>query len=91
MRSGGPNLTERVVLIVARETGVDPLELPTLYSALDGNTLEELVEELDGDEQLVFDYAGKRITVTAGGSIEITDATAGASGNVDTVPRKKGD
>lgn len=91
MRHGGPSLTERVVRIVAREKGMDPLELPTLYSALDGKGLEELVEELDAGQQLVFDYAGQRVTVTATGSIEITEATAGTPGNVDTVAGDTGD
>lgn len=85
MRSGGPSLTERVVRVVAREKGMNPLELPGLYRALDGNSLEKLVEELDEGQALVFNYVGKRVTVTGTGSIEITDDTTTSPGTVATV------
>lgn len=85
MRSGGPNLTERLVRIVAREKDVSPIELPPLYRALDGNSLETLVDELEEGQALEFYYVGKRVTVAATGSIEITDDTSGSSGRVATV------
>lgn len=85
MRSGGPSLTERVVRVVATQNGMDPLEMPPLYGALDGNSLEKLVEELEEGQALVFTYVGKRVTVTATGSIEITDQTTSAPETVATV------
>lgn len=78
-------MTERVVRIVARQKGMDPLEMPPLYGALEGNSLETLVDELEGGQALVFNYVGKRVTVTATGSIEITDDTSGSPENVSTV------
>lgn len=91
MRDGGPSLTERVVRTVAREKGTDPLELPSLYRALDGNSLENLVDELDEGETVVFRYVGKRVTVSSTGSIQITDATAATTGNIDELVKDAGD
>lgn len=68
-------VTQRVIRAVARETGQDPLELPSLYTAIDGDSLESFIERVD-DGQLTFEYVGVTVTVYSSGSVEITNITA---------------
>lgn len=69
MRKSQP-VTERVVWAVARETGRNPLELPSLYTVIDGDSLESYVESVD-DGYLTFEYVGLTVTVHSDGSVEI--------------------
>lgn len=65
------SVTTRVVRAVARETGRDPLELPSLYTAIDGDSLESYVNTVE-DGHLTFEYVGVSVTVYSNGSIELT-------------------
>lgn len=76
------SVTQRVVWAVARETGRDPLELPSLYTAIDGDSLESYVETVNAG-QLTFEYVGMTVTVHSGGSVEITSGTASADESVE--------
>lgn len=71
MMNEGRSPTHRVVKAVAMETNSDPLEMPPLYHALDGKSLEHCLEELDEDS-LTFSYAGVSVTVFCTGSVQIT-------------------
>lgn len=61
-------VAERVVQAVATTTDTDPLELPTLYDAVDPDALASLVEGMS-DGEVVFAYAGCEVTVTYDGGI----------------------
>lgn len=69
-------LSWTVIETVADAEGVDPLELPPLYSVVDPDALETLfqprTELQDTTARVVFTYHGHEVTVTAGGTVEVT-------------------
>lgn len=67
--------SERVVRVVADSADVDPLELPPLQHAMDGDTLDAVVGELD-DGSLRFRYADRYVTVHGDGTVDVTERTA---------------
>lgn len=85
MGSGSRTVTQRVIAAVARETDTDPLELPPLYTVVDGDSLEAIVESLDNGS-FTFTYAGVRVRVTDTGTIEVTEpGTAPERSNADAL------
>jgi hypothetical protein len=63
---------ERVVRVVADEADVDPLDLPPLYSTIDTDALDTVIDTVPtGSVQ--FRYAGYYVTVEGDGSVEVTD------------------
>lgn len=63
--------SERVVRVVADETGVDPLDLPPLQRTIDADALDAAVRGLD-DGSVQFNYAGQCVTVRADERVEAT-------------------
>jgi hypothetical protein len=63
--------TKRIVTAVADATGVDVLDLPPLYDAVDPEALGALVEHADADDTLrvEFRFAGCVVTVRGDGSV----------------------
>lgn len=62
--TGDELLSTRVVLAVAREKDVDPLELPPLGERLDPDALDALFEgRAPSDAELRFEYADVRVVV----------------------------
>lgn len=63
---------ERVVRVVADVADVDPLDLPPLYSTIDTDALDAVIETVPtGSVQ--FRYAGQYVTVYGDGSVEVTE------------------
>lgn len=60
----------QLVQEVATYTGVDPLELPPLYDAIDPVALDTCVSALTGID-VSFEYAGIPITVESTGDLQI--------------------
>lgn len=71
------NRTDRPTLVAVVETiaeaeGVDPLQLPPLYRAIDPAILEMLVEEQhNGIRHVEFEYLDYRILVADDGMLQI--------------------
>jgi hypothetical protein len=73
--------TEAVVWAVAEATGTDPLELPTLGSVLDPDSLNELFDlsvwdPTRDDTSLSFRYADHSVTVHGYGGVVVTPPSA---------------
>ncbi|MEM4781832.1 MAG: HalOD1 output domain-containing protein [Halalkalicoccus sp.] len=76
------SVSESIVVAVADEEGVSPMEGPPLYSAIDPDALDTFVDSLDGtrDEPrgtVTFAYGGYEVTVTGAGDISITKMSGG--------------
>lgn len=69
-------LTERVVRAVAAHTDSDPLELPPLYEAIDPDALNAGVHA-SGESELSFHYAGRVVTATGDGTIDVSESPTG--------------
>jgi hypothetical protein len=68
-------LTESIVLSLADVKGVDPLELPPLYDAVDTDALEQLFSRDDDSLELTFFVADCEVTV--GGCEDVTVTPVG--------------
>jgi len=68
------SITGSIISAVAEEAGVDPLELPPLYTAVDGDALATVCDTPRKNTPLTveFEYAGYLITVYAAEDVEIT-------------------
>lgn len=69
-------VSERVVEAVAREVGVEPTELDSLYETLDPDALNALFAERPGRSQrsavrVTFEYVGHPVTVSEDGAVEV--------------------
>lgn len=71
--------SERVVRVVADETGVDPLDLPPLYDTIDTDALNAAVDGLESGS-VRFDYAGLSVTVGGDGSVTTSEESHAAFG-----------
>lgn len=74
MRSGGAeSLTTQLVLAIARQENVDPLELsPPLYDAIDLDGLAALFcGSQDGFVRVEFTYAGHHVTIEGDEDVQI--------------------
>lgn len=75
--AGGRRANEPVFLAVveriARREGVDPLDLPPLYSAIDPDILEAVVDQESAGGKITFGYCGYEVTVDADRTITLTD------------------
>lgn len=58
---------------VAAKAGVDPLDLPPLHTAIDGDALTALVDHHDASTNLeiTFSYEGYTVTVTGDGAVSV--------------------
>lgn len=58
---------------IAAKKGVDPLDLPPLYTAIDVDALTTLVTHRDdaSDLEVQFSYAGYQVTVTGDGAVSV--------------------
>ena len=76
-------LTQTIVLELSAVTGVDPLDLPPLYDAVDLDALKTLVEGCD-DAEVQFSAVDCDVTVRGPNDVNVTPAgerataTAGA-------------
>lgn len=63
-----------IVEAVAEKSGVDPLELPPLYEAVDSDCLDHIFAAMDSDVQrsALFTYAGYDVTITAAGNVAVS-------------------
>ena len=65
-----------IVEAVATATDRDLVGLPPLNDTLDGDAVETLLGDADGDLRLSFTYAGTSVVVDCGKSIEVRPVTA---------------
>lgn len=75
MTSQAETVTYRVVQSVADAAGVDPLDLPPLYDAIDPDTLAAMTDETEVG--ITFQYAGHAVEVRSDGSVTVTDGFPG--------------
>jgi len=74
-----PSASELVIDAVAAREGVDPLELTVpLYDAIDADELDALVgpgteRAAKSGVEVTFAYYGYEVTVTADGTVSLTD------------------
>lgn len=63
-----------IVAAVAEKSGVDPLELPPLYEAVDPDRLDHIFATMDSDVEhsTLFTYAGYDVTITAAGDVAVS-------------------
>ncbi|AXG06422.1 hypothetical protein DU500_08310 [Haloplanus rubicundus] len=66
----------RVVDRVSDALGLDPLDLPPLYDAVDPDALDELTGDGGGRYRLSFPFAGVRIHVSETGDVRIVESEA---------------
>jgi len=68
------SITGDIISAVADEAGVDPLELPPLYTAVDGDALATLCDTPRKNTPLTveFEYAGYLITVDVTEDVDFT-------------------
>lgn len=64
------SLSEAVVKAVAREDGVEPENLEPLYEVIDGEALDTLFR--DGQGEVTFSYSGYEVTVDHRGAVMLT-------------------
>ncbi len=62
--------TKRIVERVAERAGLDPLELPPLYQAVDPDALNVLVETIEHGS-ITFEYVDEEVTVYGDGTVEL--------------------
>jgi hypothetical protein len=77
--SGELSASEAVVNAVARAHGVDPLELPPLYAAIDPDALDALLADTSArpsptDSSITFEYADATVAVDSRGTIEVVSS-----------------
>lgn len=65
-------VSERVMQTVADSTGRDQLDLPPLYSAVDPDALNSVIESMAVGE-VSFHYAGHEVTVTSNAAIRLSE------------------
>lgn len=65
------SVTDVIIAEVSEERGVDPLQLESVYSAVDPDALRTLVEEPNTVSSLQFTYAGCDIIVEQSGSVRV--------------------
>lgn len=66
----GTSASEQVVQTVANQSDTDAVDLPPLFDALDPDSLDTLIREMD-EGMVSFDYAGYDITVNTNGAVEV--------------------
>jgi len=64
-------LSTAVLEELARRKGVEKRELPPLCDAIDPDALDRLVRGTTGS--ITFEYLGYRVTVTSGGTLDVTE------------------
>lgn len=70
MDMAGPVVSEMVVQTIANQSNTDALDLPPLFDAIDPDSLDMVIREMDEGE-VSFDYAGYNITVNTDGAVEV--------------------
>ncbi len=76
----GP-VSARIVEAVARTSGVDPLELPSLQGTVDTDALDALyahASDAGSAPAMRFSYAGYRVHVRSPTDIEVREPVGGA-------------
>lgn len=87
------SLTETIVLALSDVTGVDPLNLPPLYDAVDTDALQTLFGSGDEHLEVQFAVAGCEVTVRGQDDVTVTPtsernpAPAGADGESEATVR----
>ena len=71
-------IPERVIRNVADANGVDAVELPPLYDAIDPEALSAVVTTMSGGG-ISFTYAEREVTVTSDGEISLLGRSTGHS------------
>ena len=88
MTANADSLTETIVLELSEVTGVDPLDLPPLYDAVDVDALQQLFDRGE-DVEVTFGVAGCEVTVRDHDDVTVTPtngrtpAAIGAEGESD--------
>lgn len=91
MYMNSDSLTETIVLSLSDVKGVDPLDLPPLYDAIDTDALEQLFARDEDGIEVTFVVAGCEVTVRGGDDVTVTPttehapSTAGIDGGSDAV------
>jgi hypothetical protein len=63
-----------VAMALAEEFGTTPEQLPkTLYSAVDPDALDELLEEASGPVSVQFRYEDRSVMVDGTGTVQVDD------------------
>lgn len=63
-----------VVTLISDTTGVDPLELPPLYEAIDPEAVQQVLQSGGaGPTKVSFRYAGCNVVVTSDGELFVLD------------------
>ncbi|WP_248906060.1 HalOD1 output domain-containing protein [Halocatena marina] len=84
--TGDTSLSSTIIEAIAAIDRVEPNEMEPIYSAIDPDALEQLVESLrrsshqKGDERAEFTFDGYRVTVLSSGEIEIRQHTTETRG-----------
>lgn len=70
----GADISPSMAVIQAAEevTGIDAVELPPLYGAIDPDALDALVQSADRTARVEFDYGDLAVTVQGDGEISVT-------------------
>ncbi len=66
-------IVQSIIYHVSDLSGIDPLDLPTLYDVLDPTCLERLVESADDSVTVEFDYFGYHVRVDGDGNVQLID------------------
>lgn len=72
MLSRTANPSEAIILEIAEQTRVDPLDLPSLSDSFDPEALDRLVQG-PGSCRVTFEYTGYKVTVYETGCIAIDE------------------
>lgn len=67
--------TTAIVETVAENEDIDPLELPPLYTVLDPDLLERVIESAREDVTIEFTYCGYDVALDGTGEVQITART----------------
>lgn len=64
-------IVSKVVRSVAKEKGVDPMDLTPLHDAIDPDHLVSFLEDVDATTSASFDYCGWQVRVFGDGNIQL--------------------
>lgn len=80
--AGDVGASEGILRAIAAVEGADPTELtPPLYSVVDPEALDAVVESLSGTAGWIeFDYRGYQVTVDGAGGVGVHPTDAGGTG-----------
>jgi len=77
-------ISTQIIEAIAETAGVDPLELPPLYEAIDPEALDTLIAGSEANQSaspdiIEFAYADYTVTVYGDQTIEVTDTVSSSA------------